>query len=482
MFPPRTTIPALLALTAVAPLRAQRLTDRVAGAREGTVTFTYASRPEVCGDGRSIIVRQLGTESGVTIYSPDGMTSLDSWNGPGPTCAHGPVRVRLSLRNGQVVALRPSVGWTGGAGGAKDLGTAGGQQAADYLLAVARTASEEVCYSAMFAAAIADSARVSATLLVIARDRSLRPANREQALKWVARTAPREGNDAAGAGVRAIAADETDNPDVRERAIRVLTHPEDDAFLRGLYGRLSLRALKERVIRVVAESQTPANLEWLERIARDDREPVDLRDRAIRVLGEELHEADRLRTLYPRLGHADLKDRVIRVVGEDGSEDALLWIETLAENRAEPHEARDRALRVLGEHGGVAYLRQIYGRLDDAELQDRVLREAGEAGGAENVQFLRAVVLDHGANMDVRDRALRELAGAGLGTAQLVALYDSVAGQDLRLRLVRLLAERGDAAARDKLAVIARQDPDPELRRKALRQLAEIGDPRGRRS
>lgn len=477
-----TAIPVLLALTAVTPLRGQRLADRVAAVREGTVTFTYASRPEVCGDGRSIIVRQLGTESGVTIYSPDGMTSLDSWNGPGPTCAHGPVRVRLSLRNGQVVAVRPSVGWTGGARGAKDLGPASGQQVADFLLDVARTASEDVCYNAMFAAAIADSARVSSTLLVIARDRSLRPANREQALKWVARTAPREGNEAAGAGVRAIAADETDHADVRERAIRVLAHPGDDAFLRDLYGRLSLQSLKERVIRVVAESHTPANVEWLERIARDDREPLELRERAIRVLGEELHEADRLRALYPRLEHADLKDRAIRVVGEVGSEDALQWIETLAESHAEPHEARDRALRVLGEHGGVAYLRQIYGRLDDTELQDRVLRELGEAGGADNVKFLRAVALDTQAAGDLRDRSLRELAESGMRTADLAALYDAIAGQDLRERLIKLLAERGDRTARDKLAAIARNDPDQELRRRALKRLAEIGDPRGRSS
>jgi hypothetical protein len=481
MFSRTTAIPALLALTVAVPLRAQRLADRVAAVREGTVTFTYASRPEVCGDGRSIIVRQLGTE-GVTIYSPEGMSSLDSWSGPGPTCIHGPVRVRLSLRNGQVVALRPSVGWTGGAGGGKDLGAVAGQPAADFLLELAGTASEEVCYNAMFAAAIADSATVSPTLLVIARNRSLRPANRQQALKWLARTASRERNDAAGPGIRAIAADESDHADVRERAIRVVTHPTDDAFLRDLYGRLTLPALKERVIRVVAESRTPDNIEWLERLARDDQESVDLRDRAIRVLGEDLHETSRLRALYPRLAHAELKDRVIRVVAEDGNDDAIRWIETLAGSRAEPHEARDRAVRVLGEHGGAAYLRQIYGRLDDPELQDRVLRALGEAGGADNARFLRAVALDTRAAGELRDRSLRELAESGTRTAELVALYDTIAGRDLRERLIKLLAERGDRAARDKLAAIARNDPDQELRRQALKRLAESGDPRGRSS
>jgi hypothetical protein len=86
----------------------------------------------------------------------------------------------------------------------------------------------------MFAAAIADSARISGPLLAIAQDRTLRPVNREQALKWLARIAPRDGDAASEASIRAIAADQTDTPDVRERAIRVLAHPTDDAFLRDL--------------------------------------------------------------------------------------------------------------------------------------------------------------------------------------------------------------------------------------------------------
>jgi hypothetical protein len=48
--------------------------------------------------------------------------------------------------------------------------------------------------------------------------------------------------------------------------------------------------------------------------------------------------------------------------------------------------------------------------------------------------------------------------------------------------LINLLAERGDRTARDKLAAIARNDPDQELRRRALKRLAESGDPRGRNS
>jgi hypothetical protein len=461
-----------LTLAATTSLPAQRLADRVAAVREGTVTFRYAARPEVCGDGPTIIIRELGPGTGFAIYSPDGLTIGDSWNGRPPVCVHGPAHVRLAVRNRAVVAVRPFMGETGGMFGATDLGSVNSAEAAAYFLQLARTATEEMCYTAMIAAAIADSARISAPLLAIAQDRSLRPANREQALKWLARTAPREGNTAAEASVRAIAADQTDVPDVRERAIRVLTHPTSDAFLRDLYGRLT-PALKERVIRVVAESDTPENLAWIARVAENEAEAVDLRDRAIRVLGEELHQTDRLRALYPRLATTDLKDRVIRVVAADADAGAIRWLRTLAVTATEPLEARDRALRVLGEQGEVEYLREVYARLDRQDLQERVLRELGERGGSENTRFLRGVALDPQSHVDLRDRSLRMLAEAGLRSADLAALYDTIAVADLRARLINLLAERGDDAARDKLDDIARRDPDPDLRNRAAKRLAE---------
>jgi hypothetical protein len=55
-------------------------------------------------------------------------------------------------------------------------------------------------------------------------------------------------------------------------------------------------------------------------------------------------------------------------------------------------------------------------------------------------------------------------------TADLVALYDAIRDADLRLRVIKLLAERGDRDARTKLADIAANDPDPDLRKRARRE------------
>jgi hypothetical protein len=51
----------------------------------------------------------------------------------------------------------------------------------------------------------------------------------------------------------------------------------------------------------------------------------------------------------------------------------------------------------------------------------------------------------------------------------LAGLYDRVASTAVKQRLIRILADRRDDAAREKLASIAERDADPGLRRSAER-------------
>ncbi len=460
----------LACLAAVPTLGAQQLAERVAAVRNGTATFSYASRPDVCGYGDVVMLQWLERGSQAFVFSPQWGMSGGSWDTRGQPCRHGPARVQVGVRDGQVTTLQPSVGASGGGRG-RDLGVMATRDAVDFLLALARRAPDDVAGRALLAAALADSVTISPRLVAMAEDRGLPAGNREQALKWIGWTARRDGNTGADAHVRAIAADETDDADVRERAIRVVELPAGEAFLKDLYRRLTRLELKERVIRVLGESPSAATVEWIERLARNSGEALELRERAIRVLGEDLHETRRVRSLYADLTHPELKDRAIRVVGETGDAESIAWLKSIAVDRAEPLDARERSLRVLGEQKESTYLREVYPRLGHVELQDRVLRALGEAGGVENVRFLRRVALDANAASDLRDRAVRLLSEVGVPTAELVQLYDSIPDADVRDRLIRLLAERGDRAARNKLADIAAGDPDPDLRQRARREL-----------
>jgi hypothetical protein len=79
-------------------------------------------------------------------------------------------------------------------------------------------------------------------------------------------------------------------------------------------------------------------------------------------------------------------------------------------------------------------------------------------------------VLDEREQAGLRDRAVRGLSERGAPSAELVSLYDRVASTAVKQRLIRVLAERRDAAATEKLAAIAGSDPDPALRGEASRR------------
>ena len=462
-------LPALLSVQAPA----QSVAGRIAELRDGSATLSYAARPDVCGDGHSIILRSREQQDEIVIFTDDGNVITSIGTVQMPVCTTGPVQLRVVLQDHRIWMVWPAVGGRAAPRADVNLGVVAAADAVDWLLGVARTASEQTASRALLAAAIADSVRISSRIFAIARDRSLPSANREQGLKWATRVAPRESNDTIDQGVRAIAADESDVPDVRERAIRVVIHPEDDAFLRQLYGRVTLNQLKERIIRELGDSPSNANADWITGVARDERESVELRDRAIRIVGEDMHDVERLRAIYPTLVNADLKDRVVRTAAEEGSQASLQWVEAIAENASEPTDVRDRAIRGLGEQGQMSYLRRIYARLGATDLKDRVLRSLGEAGGAENLAFLRRVAFDSNENGDLRDRALRALEESGIRSEDLSRMYDSIADRDLRDRLIRMMAERGDAVSLDKLRKIVASDPDADLRERARRKLAE---------
>ena len=448
---PRTVL-LVMPLILAAPLGAQSLPQRVAATTAGVVTFSYATRAGVCGDGYTIVMDDAQFGGGQIAYSADGSVYTGNWGSMGMArrCDPGPARVRIMLRDRRVTNLRPSVGGATSQPTDRDLGPVAAADAAAYLLDLAATAADDLGRHALIAAAIADSARIAPRLTTIARDKSLRPTVREEALRWVQRTATRDAYETeAQRAVLGVAGDGDDVVSVRDRAIRVLGH-----------------------------EPSPTTLTWLQTLALNENEIVALRDRALRVLGGETGDPDRVRAVYARLRHDALKDRAVRLIGAAGDAASERWLLALVQDGKEPLAARDRAIRLLAEQGDYTQLRDLYPRVEESQLKDRIIRVVAEAGGNDNLRFLRGIVASSSESSAARDRALRTLAQSGLTTADLAGLYDSLPDRTLRTRVIQLLAERGGEPAFDKLARIAREDPDSDLRRQAARRLAQSGDPR----
>jgi hypothetical protein len=175
----------LFSLIGVAvPLQAQPLANRIAAVGSGPLTFHFAARPGVCGDGEGFI------RTGRSSFHGSFRTGR-----PMEPCIFGPVQVRLTLENGVVDRVQY---WVGPARSrdARDLGAVSAPEAARYLMTLASRGGHRASAKAIFPAVLADSAVVWPALLAVAKDTDTRSrSTRMEALLWLSRFA---GGVAAG--------------------------------------------------------------------------------------------------------------------------------------------------------------------------------------------------------------------------------------------------------------------------------------------
>src|SRR6185295_2565427 len=262
---------------------------RVTSAPDGLVKMTYASRDGICGDGRSFIADSPVSGRGYDVWFNDGMSMSGTMTDFASRCMRGPVRLLVVVRDHRVVDVQPFVGPSSVATErpGTDLGSVSVVDVSRYMLDLAAHGRDDTARNAILAASLADSVKVAAPLAAMARNKSLLPSVRESALRWVGRVASREGDRDAMRVARAIAEDRDDDLDVRERAIRVLGEDTDGAaYLRTLFPRLQEPTLRERVVRVVGENGTKADIDWIRGVALDRDERTSIRERAVRVIGE----------------------------------------------------------------------------------------------------------------------------------------------------------------------------------------------------
>lgn len=457
------------------PYQGGDLARRVTGASDGLVKMSYASRDGICGDGRTFIADGTSPSRGYDVWFVGGMSMSGTMNDIGSRCIRGPVRLLLVVRDHRVVDVQPFVGPTSTATerAGLELGTVSVGEVSRYLIDLAGHGRENLASNAILAASLADSVRIAGQLAAMAQNKALSSSVREGALKWAGRVGAREGDRNAARVARVILEDRDDQIDVRERAVRVIgEEPDGASYLRSQYRQLDDLTLRERIVRVVAENGTKTDMDWIRAIALDHSERTSIRERAVREIGE-ASDSRGLRELYDKLDEPSLRERVIRAMAEVGDAESRRWLRDIVERRSESSSLRERAIRSLAEEGDLAYLRSAYRSLDDAGLRERVVRSVAEGGGPDAMAWLAGIASDTKETSSLRERAVRSLAESGAPTSQLVSLYDAIPDHVVRERLVSLLAERGDRTARDKLRSIATDDPDEGLRQRAVRKLAE---------
>jgi HEAT repeat protein len=187
---------------------------------DGAVTFHYAARPGVCGDGEHFI-----------------RTGRSSYHGSFSTkramepCIFGPVQVRLTVEDGAVHRVETWVGPVRSRN-ARDVGEVSAPEAARYLMTIAERGTPAASRKAIFPAVLADSVTIWPALFAIARDTDTRSrSTRQDALFWLSRFA---SGAVAGRPNNPFAEEDeerSEDDDLKSHAVFVLSQlPRDEGI------------------------------------------------------------------------------------------------------------------------------------------------------------------------------------------------------------------------------------------------------------
>ena len=167
----------------------------------------------------------------------------------------------------------------------------------------------------------------------------------------------------------------------------------------------------------------------------------------------------------------EIQERAVFALSQHDSPHAQQALRTYAERKEVPESMRERAIFWLGQRQtpeNAAFLRSLYGRLTGEELKKKVLFSLSQLGGEENGRWLLGIARDTSERLEMRKQALFWAGQGGVSIEELTRLYANVSDREMREQLVFVYSQRNEPAALDKLIEIAKKDPNPELRKRAL--------------
>lgn len=281
--------------------------------------------------------------------------------------------------------------------------------------------------------------------------------------------------------------DAQSSDDMRIAALNALLHMDAGRAVPILKAVLARRdagsvELRRKAVFLVSQQRTAETEDILLDAARNDPD-TEVRAQAVFWLSQVPTEraVTALDSILRGSTDRDVQKKAIFALSQHHSERAARSLRAFAERRDAPVDLRGDAIFWLGQQGGNAqhaYLRELYTRLQVPELKEKAIFAISQTHSAESQQWLLARAADRSETIDVRKKALFWAGESGVSIRDLVRLYDSMDEREIREQLIFVYSQRHESEAIDKLMTIARDDSDPELRRKAIFWLGQSGDPR----
>ena len=193
---------------------------------------------------------------------------------------------------------------------------------------------------------LSDGAGVPA-LIGIARNGSL--SARSSAVFWLGQS----GDPRALATLHSVIENNREDERVRSHAIFALSHgddipPSEFAYLRALFPTLTSEKMKEQILMAMGEDKS-AESSWLIEKARDPREAMSIREKALFWAGQrDLTPTSDLVSVYRSATESSLKEHAIFVLSQRNDEAALNELMRIAQSDSDKR-MRSRAMFWLGQ-------------------------------------------------------------------------------------------------------------------------------------
>jgi HEAT repeat protein len=293
------------------------------------------------------------------------------------------------------------------------------------------------------------------------------------------------------AGERTSCSSGDDDSDVRTAALNAMLQMDADRAVPILKQVLARRdacsvPLRRKAVFLLSQKQTGETESIMLDVAQHDPNQ-GVREEAVQWMGQ--LESDRavaaLEDIALHSSDNALREKAVWALTEQETSRGAAVVRRLAEADDTPSRVRDKAIFLLGQRSSsenAQFLRELFNRLGKTDRTDGVrkgiLFSLSQMKGVGNDRWLLGVAADPSQTIEVRKHALWTAGEAGVRAAELIPLYDRSTERALKEHLIWVLSESRDRAGMDKLIDIARNDRDPELRKKAIFWLGQTHDPR----
>ena len=301
-------------------------------------------------------------------------------------------------------------------------------------------------------------------------------------------------NDVTGGETRTIpgsqgrncSPDADEDNDDRIAALNALLQMDADRAMPILQKVLARRdacsvALRRKAVFLVSQKRTPETANILMSVARSDPDQ-EVREQAVFWLSQVPGSTGLLEEILKGNGDESIKEKALFSLSQQNDARAQQILRDFAGRESGSSDLREQAIFQLGQRRSTEnteFLRNLYSRLSDEDLKDKILFSLSQQKGAGNEQWIMNIALNPKEDIELRKKALFLAGQSGVAISELSKLYDRMGDSEMREQIIFVLSQRQrDPAAMDKMFDIAKNEKDPELRKKAIFWLGQSRDPR----